>query len=291
MTSRAIAPGLTTGSASLSKARIAVVGFGTDEATSITATLSEFGCLSRLFPPSLMPLAGEIDSYSAVILNLTPVTNSSLAASPKLLTCKAPLLVIGTCDDISTFAAIEYYAREVLIRPFSNAELAVRLMRCIARAVAIGDGSSGERVPCAVVADDDKCIVNLVSVILRGRGFECKAGGNGRHALELTRTVLPDLLVLDVNMPFLNGFDVLSALRRDPSTSATNILMLTASDRQEDVMRGIDLGASAYLCKPFQPFDFLLRINGLLPGISRTRSTEVPIGALASTPANHRLNT
>jgi DNA-binding response OmpR family regulator len=72
--------------------------------------------------------------------------------------------------------------------------------------------------------------------------------------------LVPDLLILDVNMPFINGFDVLSALRDDPSTSAMNILMLTAADSPEDMTRGTKLGATAYLCKPFRPFQFVLRI-------------------------------
>ena len=105
----------------------------------------------------------------------------------------------------------------------------------------------------------------LVGRILENRGFECTRAENGWKALELTRCLLPDLLVLDVNMPFVNGFNILSALRNDPGTSSMKILMLTGADSPEDVIQGLGRGASAYLCKPFQPFEFVRHIKELFP--------------------------
>lgn len=276
MTSGSSARGIETGMARPATLRVALVGFGSEEPGPLVAAIAEMGYLSHLFSPQSRPPVNEVDWYSAVILNLTSeLTGSPWIADPQSTVLNAPLLAIGTCDDVKTFAAIEFNACEVLIRPFTTAELAVRLRRCIARSDRMGDKDSTGRAPRAVIADDDAWIVSLISGVLRGRGFDCSHASDGRHALELGRTLLPDLMILDLNMPFMNGFDVLTSLRRDPCTSAMTILMLTASDRQEDVVRGIELGASGYLCKPFRPFDFALRVKELVPGLWH-RSTEAP---------------
>ena len=251
---------------SLDRARFALLGFQPDESQSIVAVLAEMGILSRLFSPQSIPATSEFDLYSGVILNLTSEPNESTwIADPRWLALKPPLLAIGTGYDFFAFSAIQLSASEVLFRPFTDMELAVRLRRCVSGKIRRGDKNLAARKPCVVIADDDHSIFALVSGVLRGRGFECHEARNGRQALELARTLIPDLLILDVNMPFINGFDVLSALRSDPSTSAMRILMLTAADNPEDLEHGTELGATAYLCKPFQPFQFVLRIKQLLP--------------------------
>jgi DNA-binding response OmpR family regulator len=119
-----------------------------------------------------------------------------------------------------------------------------------------------------LVADDDPSVLALAVGILRGRGLECHPAKDGKQALELARTVLPELLILDIHMPFLNGLDVVAALREDPSTSSMKILMFTGDDDPAVVKLSTRLGANSYLCKPFRPLDFLRRVRGLLPAMS-----------------------
>jgi CheY-like chemotaxis protein len=274
MVSSAVPPQAGSDFTSLAQARFALAGFAPDEARWIMAALAERGSLSHSVSPDADLLTGKTDSYSAVIVNLTSAAGETWIGDPRMLALKAPLLAIGSCDDVNAFPVMELHACEVMMRPFSKMELAIRLRRCLAKPEPGVAKPSTRRSPRVVVADDDASMSALVGGILASRGFECIYAENGWEALELTRSSLPDLLVLDVNMPFVNGFQVLSALRDDPSTSSMKILMLTGADRPEDMVQGLDRGATAYLCKPFKPFDFVLRIKDLFPDLIKTRSRD-----------------
>jgi DNA-binding response OmpR family regulator len=268
-------------------ARLGLAGFGEDESSSISSLLSGFGSLTHCLPVQSYAPASEgpttqLDSYSAILLDLGALAELSPGrlriAMSQLMSGGVPLLAIGTPAEIDRFPAIQTNTNELLFRPFHGEELLVRLRRSLIRTTQMRDGSRNPGVRI-VVADDDPSIVGLTSVILRGRGFNCYEAKDGRQALELARTLLPDLLVLDVNMPFINGFDVLSALRADASTSARKILLFTAVDAAGSVIKGSELGADGYLCKPFRPGDFLNHVKLLLPGLHPILYSEVESGA------------
>jgi len=102
-----------------------------------------------------------------------------------------------------------------------------------------------------LVVDDEKNIVQLARLYLDKEGFQVEAAFDGAQALEKARTVRPDLVILDIMMPELSGFEVLEALRRDPKTANIPVLVLTARGEAEDEQRGLALGARRYLNKPF----------------------------------------
>ena len=208
-----------------------------------------------------------MDWYSAVLLNLTqPLADSSWISVPQLQALKVPILAIGAPEDYSSFPAIKILAADLLFRPFLPEELVVRIGRALAPLAQMPpkDHQGAQRKIRVVIADDDPAIIRLTSGMMRSKGFDCHEAKDGRQALLLARTLLPELLILDVNMPFVNGLDVLFALRDDPSTSAMKILLFTAADGPDEVRLGIQLGASSYLRKPFRPFDFLQHVNELL---------------------------
>ena len=249
------------------ESRFGFVGFEREEAREVAAILAEAGGLSRSFATDVEPVAPEIELCTAIIPNLVPGVAQSRWIEPQSLRAlKPPLVVVGSLDVLTNLAVIQSRASEVVIRPFSSDELAFRIWRCLTRAAAAtgvrGDLSSKRRI---LVADDDQSIATLAMGLLRGRGFECHGARDGRTALELARTLLPELLILDVNMPLMNGLDVLKALREDPSTAALKVLLFTGSDSPEQVMSGMQLGASGYIRKPFRPFDFLRRVREIVP--------------------------
>jgi DNA-binding response OmpR family regulator len=112
-----------------------------------------------------------------------------------------------------------------------------------------------------VAADDDPQLLRLVTRNLEIEGYEVRAASDGQQALELVEARPPDLVLLDVMMPRLDGFEV---CRRIREFSAVPIIMLTARGQDEDKVRGLDLGADDYLTKPFNVDELLARVRSVL---------------------------
>ena len=112
-----------------------------------------------------------------------------------------------------------------------------------------------------LVVDDDKKIVQLVSLYLRKEGYRVLPAFDGQEALEIARSQQPDLIVLDLFLPELDGADVCRLLRAD---SRVPIIMLTARATDEDKLLGLDLGADDYLTKPFNPRELVARVRAVL---------------------------
>ncbi len=115
-----------------------------------------------------------------------------------------------------------------------------------------------------LIADDEPNIVISVEFLMKREGFEVLVARNGEEALERIRAELPDLVVLDVMMPKLNGFEVCEQVRTDPRVAATRILMLTAKGREAEMKKGLALGADAYMAKPFSTRELVDQVKSLL---------------------------
>jgi CheY-like chemotaxis protein len=115
-----------------------------------------------------------------------------------------------------------------------------------------------------LVADDDPFIRRLVAFTLKKRGYEIVEACDGATALNLARQAHPNLVVLDVLMPEMNGLDVTRALAQDPATTDIPILILSASAQQSEIEAGLASGAAAYLVKPFEPKVLSERVAELL---------------------------
>jgi DNA-binding response OmpR family regulator len=112
-----------------------------------------------------------------------------------------------------------------------------------------------------LVAEDDPKQANLVRVYLEREGHNVLLVGDGRSALDRCRSRPPDLVVLDVMMPVVNGLDVCRILRAE---SSIPILLLTARTTEDDVLLGLDLGADDYITKPYSPRELAARVRALL---------------------------
>ncbi|HLL65293.1 MAG TPA: response regulator transcription factor [Micromonosporaceae bacterium] len=123
---------------------------------------------------------------------------------------------------------------------------------------------SGAGMPQArlLVVDDEPDIVELLSATLRYAGFEVASATSGRQALEEARRFRPDLVLLDVMMPDLDGFEVLRRIRGEGAR--VPVLFLTARDATEDKIKGLTLGGDDYVTKPFSLSEILARINAVL---------------------------
>ena len=119
-----------------------------------------------------------------------------------------------------------------------------------------------------LIADDEPHIVELVRVTLQDDRVRLLEATTGEAALAVADALSVDLVLLDVHLPDLSGFDVCRALRARPRLAAARIVMLTAAAQQEDIARGLAAGADDYLTKPFSPLRLLSLVDRLLPPVT-----------------------
>jgi DNA-binding response OmpR family regulator len=118
--------------------------------------------------------------------------------------------------------------------------------------------------PFVLVAEDDPDILELVAVLLEERGYEIARAADGQEALELISARPPDLAVLDVRMPRVDGFEVSRRIRGNGDTQEVPVILLSALARDQDVAVGFDAGATDYIKKPFSPDELVARIETIL---------------------------
>jgi two-component system, OmpR family, alkaline phosphatase synthesis response regulator PhoP len=112
-----------------------------------------------------------------------------------------------------------------------------------------------------LVIDDEPGIIEIVETNLEGDGFEVISASNGKEGLEKIKQEAPELVVLDVMMPEMDGWEVLRNLERDPETAGLPVIMLTAKAADEDYIYGLEEGAVEYITKPFLPQELVNRIK------------------------------
>jgi DNA-binding response OmpR family regulator len=123
---------------------------------------------------------------------------------------------------------------------------------------------SGQRAPRIFVAEDDPQILELVVTRLDLAGFETRFARNGWQAFEAIKLSRPNAVILDINMPGMDGFGVLRSMRGNKALAATPVMMLTARGALDDVKRALDGGANDYLTKPFDDQELILRVHRLV---------------------------
>ena len=115
-----------------------------------------------------------------------------------------------------------------------------------------------------LIADDEPNIVVSLEFLMKQKGYVVKTVNNGEEALSAVREFGPDLILLDVMMPRMSGYDVCQKIRENPAWSAIRIVMLSAKGRDIEVNKGIALGADAYVTKPFSTKDLIAKVQELL---------------------------
>jgi len=138
-----------------------------------------------------------------------------------------------------------------------------------------------------LIVDDDRDLLNILALVLRREGHEVLLAHDGEAALNLWKAKRPNLVLLDVEMAKINGWDVCKAIRKE---STTPVILLTVSDTYADIIQGFDLGADDYVTKPFNPWVLCARIRAILrraqdaPDEPRTDCQVVTAGELRLDP-------
>lgn len=120
---------------------------------------------------------------------------------------------------------------------------------------------AGRRV---LIAEDEPHIVLSLEFLLGRAGYETATATDGEAALELVRRTRPDVVLLDVMMPRRNGYEVCRAIKTDPALAAIPVIMLSAKGQEVEILKGLELGASAYVTKPFGNAEILEAIRAVL---------------------------
>ena len=126
-----------------------------------------------------------------------------------------------------------------------------------------------------LVVDDEEDILELVRFNLSKEGYQVICAATGERAVEIARSELPDLVVLDLMLPGMDGLEAAKFLKNDPETQNIPIIMLTAKGEESDVVTGLELGADDYVTKPFSPRILMARVKAVL----RRKLTEPPDGS------------
>jgi DNA-binding response OmpR family regulator len=115
-----------------------------------------------------------------------------------------------------------------------------------------------------LIIDDEPNIVLSLEFLMKREGFEVAVAGDGEAALRAMAERRPDLVILDVMMPKLNGFEVCQRIRAEPALRGVRVLMLTAKGRETEMKKGLEVGADAYVTKPFSTKELVAEIRRLL---------------------------
>ena len=120
-----------------------------------------------------------------------------------------------------------------------------------------------------LTADDDPIVQQFVSSILTEHGYEVFTSSDGEEALRKTKRVGPDLIILDLIMPYRDGYGVLRSLQEDPDTKGIPVIILSAKSKEEDIIRGLEGGAEDFMIKPFNALELVARVRKVLSRSTR----------------------
>jgi DNA-binding response OmpR family regulator len=139
-----------------------------------------------------------------------------------------------------------------------------------------------------VIIEDEKDILEVLEYNLKREGFKVSISSDGKSGLEMVRQNKPDLVLLDIMLPELDGLDVCQSLKKDSATNTIPIIMVTAKEEESDVILGLGLGADDYITKPFSPKELIARVKALLRRSNETHqidtSSNIIIGSLKIDP-------
>ena len=123
-----------------------------------------------------------------------------------------------------------------------------------------------------LIVDDEPNLLRAVAACLKAEGYEITTARSGREALVHLAESVPDLIVSDIRMPGMDGYQLVRQLRGSPRTALVPIIFLTAKDETTDRIEGFRAGIDAYLTKPFEPEELIAVVNGILTRVERTHS-------------------
>jgi DNA-binding response OmpR family regulator len=263
--------------------RFGLLGFTEAESGRITQLLEAVEAFVRILEPSDIEVASTLGNLDVLAASLGgfPETQSGSPCDALLLTHK-PLLIVGDAEAIGESVwGSEGAPRDFVLRPWDADELYFRCYHLLSgmtqvTRVSKPHDAAGTKWRVLVV-DDDPTIVSLMRVTLESYKIECYTADRGGLAYDMALRIQPHAIVLDVNMPELDGFAVLTQLKQNDRTRAIPVVMLTAMRQEKDIIRGFALGADDYVVKPFNPMELAARLRRLLKASGAHGLAQAPL--------------
>ena len=251
---------------SLHGKRIIAVEFPPHEQERLRVALDRVGAESIFLTAAQIPAASEEHPGDMILVHINEETAHSRWIDPaRPFAAKRPTIFVGKRDDLAALPqASQALAREFLMDSWQPEEALVRLS--LAATYQPPERAKPQTAIAArtrvLIADDDPAVLSLVRTALENFGMDCDTAADGALAIEAIRELRPHAAVLDVNMPNMDGFEVLAAVRREEMP--LRVLLLTARQQENDIIRGFTLGADDYVVKPFSPMELVARLKRLL---------------------------
>ena len=245
----------------------AIVGLPAPENQRLAVALQRAQALAISFAPATPPDSAALARCDLVVAYIRPGGRDSAWLNPSFDFNGLPIVLVGHHDDLAELdPAVQGMAAEFLMDSWQPEEALVRLSLALtpraprtARPAPPKAAAGRTRV---LVADDDSIVLALVRTALQNFGMECHAAADGPKALDAARSWRPQAAILDVNMPGMDGYEVLAAIRAE--NLPVRVMLLTARQQESDVIRGFTLGADDYVVKPFSPLELVARLKRLI---------------------------
>jgi len=255
---------------SLAGKRFALMRFEPSERDAIIAALSSVRCNGHSIEEAPnIPALNSLSLFDGCIVNASAVGAGEQPAPIEMIArSRKPAVIVGSFDELVTrFPGVADLNRDFILRPCKPEDLLLRaygVLRFAQTEEVVTQAATRNGTRHIVVADDDATTIVMISTILKHFHYECEIARDGEQALEIARKIKPDLMLLDVSMPNLNGFEALTALRSDLATRSTPVILVSAHRDEAEVVRGFSLGADDYVTKPFNSGELMARINRVL---------------------------
>lgn len=251
----------------LSGKRVALVGLPPSEAQRMCVALERTQSVPVFFEITEAPNSRAVLECHLAVVSARPESEGCRWLDPPTAPSALPQIFVGSRDYLLALdQKVQSLACEFLMDAWQPEEALVRLSLALSqqrthasRLTPMGAQTERTRV---TIADDDPTVLALVRTALANFGMECFTSADGPSALEAIRRHRPHAAILDVNMPGMDGYEVLSAVRAE--NIPVRVLLLTARQQESDVIRGFSLGADDYVVKPFSPMELVARMKRLL---------------------------
>jgi CheY-like chemotaxis protein len=245
--------------------RFALVDFDATELQKIVTMLEEIGAFSRPINGAQFQANGSLlHSFDICICELCglPLDDDSSLPSDRV---DKPCLLVGRLEEIlRQNLKHQRSARDFLVKPWHPNDLLLRSFHLLQVSVATQAGDVSAVDPTVIIADDDATTTTLIAALLRKHQVKSVIARDGGEAIQAIYQSHAQAMVLDVNMPKLDGFEVLQAIRQGAAVAPIKVAMLTSRQQETDIVRAFGLGADDYVVKPFNPLELVSRIKRLL---------------------------